>query len=272
MKPIQLIPFAIVILIILFVFNFAVMAGPPAWTGFGESIKAENTIPAKTLWDWMELLIIPFAVLIIGWTFSKVEKVKATKREEERSQNEMLESFFQTMTKLLIEHNLSVNPTLQLLSIARARINIAVKNLDGYRKGQILQFLYESKLINFDPTIELVGLDFRNAFLDEIVLGNSEIKGTYFNNASMKNANLSEAKFIACDFSDANLSGSTVPNADFSYSYLNKANLMNMDLTTVNFEGCELSGANLKGSKILKTQLDSIQKKEKIKLTKNLIL
>ena len=46
----------------------------PSWTGFGAYNEATKGSRAKTLWDWMELLIVP-AVLALGalW-FNKTQK------------------------------------------------------------------------------------------------------------------------------------------------------------------------------------------------------
>jgi uncharacterized protein YjbI with pentapeptide repeats len=248
------------------------MSSPPSWTGFGQSTLDKTIMPAKTLWDWLGLLIIPLAVGLIGWSFTQIEKAKTQKREEERSQNEILESFLQTMTNLIIEHNLQTSPNQQTLAIARARVNIAFNNLNGLRKGQVLQFLYESDLIDIKPKLLLLGANLQNAILDEIVLGKSEIKGVFFNKASIQRANLKGANLIGCDFSQANFSHSFLDNTNLSYANLSNAKLNNMDLTSINFEGANLTGANLKGSKILNSQLESIFKKDKIRVTKKNIL
>jgi uncharacterized protein YjbI with pentapeptide repeats len=272
MKIVRILLIIIIVSFIGIIFYLAVIPNPPSWTGFGESVKSDKLNEAKSLWDWLDLLIIPAAIALIGWLFSEIEKSKNNKREEERSQNEIVESFLQTMTNLIIEHGLHDNLNQQLLSIVRARINIAVNNLNGARRGQILQFLYESELIDFNPKIKLLGINFQNALLDEIVLGQSEIKGAYFNNASIKNANLKGGNFTGCDFSRANFSNSLLENTDFSYSILSKASLKYIDLTTVNFEGAILNGANLKGSTILKTQLENIHDKKKIKVSKTKVI
>lgn len=272
MKTFQIILIVIILCFVGFVIYLAIAPNPPVWTGFGESIKDEKKEAAKTLWDWLDLLIIPAAIALIGWSFSQVEKIKTKKREEERSQNEVLESFLKTMTDLIIDNNIYNNPTQQTLAIARARINIAFSNLNGQRKGQVLQFLYESDLIDINPKLKLLGANIQDAVLDEIVLGKSEIKGAYFNYASIQNANLNGAILIGSDFSYANLSKSLVVNVDLSYANLTRAKLKNMDLTSVNFEGANLTGANLKKSKILKTQLDSIRDKHKIKISKTKVL
>jgi len=272
MKALKISLTILVILIIIAIIYLATMNDPPNWTGFGKNVIDEKVSPAKTLWDWLDLLIIPVALGLIGWAYSQIEKVKTQNREEERKQNEILESFLETMTKLIMEHNLRSKPSQQTLAIARARINIAFNNINKLRKGQILQFLYESDLIDPKPILPLLGANLQDAILDEIVLGKSEIKGAFFNRASIQRANLKGANFIGCDFSQANFSNSLLNNANLSYTNLSESKLKHMDLTSVNFEGSNLSGADLRGSKILKAQLDSIFQKDNIKLTKKYVL
>jgi uncharacterized protein YjbI with pentapeptide repeats len=272
MKTLQIIIASFAICFIGFIVYLAFLPVPPVWTGFGESIKDETKEAAKTLWDWLDLLIIPVVIGLLGWSFSQAEKVKTKKREEERTENEIFESFLQTMTDLIIKNNLHDEPTRQTLAIARARINVALNNINGARKGQILQFLYESYLVDINPKLKLRGANLKDAVLDEIVLGESEIRGAYFNKASIENANLKGAILVGCDFSQANLSNSSVDNVDLSYSNLTKAKLKNIDLTTVNFEGVTLTGADLRGSKILRTQLEGIFHKNDIKITKKKIV
>ena len=120
--------------------------------------------------------------------------------------------------------------------------------------------------------LSLLGANFRKAILDEIVLGKSEMKGIYFNQASIKNAKLEGAILTGCDFSEVNFSSSSLKNANLSYANLTKAKLINMDLTTVNFEGADLTKASLKGSTISQVQLDSIYNKQKIKISKTKVL
>lgn len=106
MKTFQVLLIVIILIIIGFIAFYAIVPNPPEWTGFGEIEVDVTKFPAKTLWDWLDLLIIPMAIGIIGWSFSKIEKEKSKKREEERSQNEILESFLQTMTDLIIQYDL----------------------------------------------------------------------------------------------------------------------------------------------------------------------
>ena len=89
-----------------------------SWTGFGERILSNGDIVGeKTLWDWMELLIIPL-VLALGAFFLNrseraIERETAEKRAElereiatDRQQGEALKSYIDQMAGLLLENNL----------------------------------------------------------------------------------------------------------------------------------------------------------------------
>ena len=271
MKFIRIISIFFILIIFGFVAYFALSPNPPFWTGFGESTVKSNIEPAKTLWDWLDLLIIPLAILLLGWSYKEFEKARLQKNEDERSRNEALESFINVMTELIIDYNLTSPSNHKAKAIAKTRINMTLSMIDGSRKSQVLQFLYQSDLIDKNPILPLIGADFNNSILDNIVLLNAEIKGAYFENASIQNANINNINLNSSNLTNINLSGSTVENADFSYTNLANAKMNNMDLRTVNFEGSNLTNANLKKSRITKEQLDLIIHKDSIKTTKGLV-
>jgi uncharacterized membrane protein len=45
----------------------------PAWTGFGPYNEQLQGPRAKTLWDWLELIIIPLVLAIGAWILSSVD-------------------------------------------------------------------------------------------------------------------------------------------------------------------------------------------------------
>lgn len=272
MRAIKIIITIILLGLLCYIAYLAFLPEPPTWTGFGESAKDPKVEPAKTLFDWLKLLIIPLSLGLLGWLYKEAEKSKAKRSEEERSRNETINSFFNVITDLLQNHNLGNNPSVQTRAMVKTRINMTLSQLDEARKGQVLQFLYESDLIDTTPKIRLLGASFNDSVLDQIVLGGSEIRGAYFKNASIKNANLNGIILNSCNLEKANLSGSQVENADFGYTNLKKCKMKKMDLTTVDFEGADLTKANLKGSTIRQTQLDSIIHKKGIRLTKRKII
>src|SRR5688572_10373888 len=69
--------------------RFVLGSGWAVWTGFGEYTDKEGTYyRAKTLWDWMELLIVPTALAIIAYFFNKSERMNAQKLAETQARHE----------------------------------------------------------------------------------------------------------------------------------------------------------------------------------------
>lgn len=272
MKAIKITITCILLGLLCYIGYLAFLPEPPAWTGFGKLIKDEKIEPAKTLFDWLDLLIIPLSIGLLGWLYKEAEKSKTKKIEEERARSESLNSFFNIITDLLKDHDLSGTPSKQTKAMAKTRINVTLSQLDGGRKGQLLQFLYESDLIDISPKMKLLGANFNDSILDQIVLGGSEIRGAYFKNATIKEANLNGIILNSSNLENANLSGSLVDNSDFGYTNLKNSVMKNMNLTTVDFTGADLTNADLSGSTIKQSQLDSIFNKKGIKTTKNKII
>lgn len=273
MKIIRIILTCILFIAAAFIIYWAIQPdNSPEWSGFGTYNEKPDTERYKTLWDWLDLIIIPASIALFAWIYTEFEKDKNTRIEEEKAREKTLDYFINTMTELLVKHDLAGSPEQKRLAIARTRINLALPQLDGGRKGQILQFLYESDLVDKNPKFKLLGCNFNESQLDNIVLGQSEIKGAYFKDASFKKSNLIEVDFTSCDFTGADFTGSLMTNTNLSYAKLNNTKLENVDLTTVDFEGADLTSASLKGSKIKRSQLEGIFKKEKIKLNQTTII
>src|SRR5260221_2553850 len=118
--------------------------------------------PRKTLWDWLQLLIIP-AVLAVGGfiinlTISRGEQ-EATKQRakiereiaEDNQYEAALQAYIDKMSELLLEKKLrDSKPEDEVRKIARVRTLTVLPRLDNRRKKSILQFLYESGLIEMD--------------------------------------------------------------------------------------------------------------------------
>ena len=76
------------------------------WTGLGTSPKSTTTTPAKSVWDWLQFLIIPAAlagiVLWFNWQQSKTEHQIAQGQQQET----VLQGYLDRMAELLLEKNL----------------------------------------------------------------------------------------------------------------------------------------------------------------------
>lgn len=201
------------------------------WTGFGHCItqKQEDTEvrPSKTLWDWMNLLIVPFVLAIGGILYSRVEKQIEQNRNDENIQETVLSTYLERISSLLLENNLGDEDIhTPARDVALGWTMMVMPRLNGRRKGVALQFLYGSNLLNKENPILTLG----DVNLDGISL-NAWLEGIYLNGASMKNADLE---------------GCYLWGSDLSATYLEGANLEKANLGEINLENAFLEGANLK--------------------------
>lgn len=185
-------------------------------TGFAEYTgNVPKDDRGKTLWDWMELLIIPVVLAFGAFFFNKSERDNDRKIAEERIKSEQrvaldrqreitLQSYLDKMTELLLRENggLRESPSnSEVRIVARTRTLTTIRSLDGIRKGLIIQFLYEADLIGCRNTIlilneaNLTGIDLQKAFLFSAQI----------NYASMESANFSYSNLARVDFSFNNL-------------------------------------------------------------------
>jgi uncharacterized protein YjbI with pentapeptide repeats len=246
-------------IILAVVFLIAVIGGYSgswyfSWTGLADYTKPPGvTDRGKTLWDWLELLIIP-AVLAGGamW-FSRAEHEAERRIADDRLREAALQGYLDKMTELLLEKELRTSKEEdEVRAVARARTLTALRQLDGARKGTLLRFLYEADLINKDGAIiglhladlsgaRLSGADLHMADLSRTNLGGADLRGTHLLGADLNEADLSEA-----DLNWANLSGANLSEADLRGAFLFRIKL----------SGATLSGAKLRGAALGKITCD----------------
>lgn len=137
----------------------------------------------KTLYDWLQLLFVPVALTGFGFFLNYRER-KAAERHADKEQQEeerrtdherkieenrakterdiaedyqreaALQAYISEMSELLLHENLRKSEKdAEVRKIARVRTLTVLPRLDGKRKGSVLQFLYESGLIDKDNII-----------------------------------------------------------------------------------------------------------------------
>lgn len=223
-----------------------------------ETIRLKNTgFEGKSLWDWMELLIIP-AVLAVGAFYlnhseraverqiaedrAKLEREIATDRQQETA----LQAYIDRMSELLLKDKLRTTRNKEVRNVARTRTRSVLDGLDSMRKRFVLAFLFEAKLINTpEPVIYLVGANLKNvnlymANLESSVLHGANLQYSNLNFASLQNADLSRVNLEYASLSLTNLIG-----ADLTYAVLRNANLTYAFLRNTDLRGANLDNANL---------------------------
>lgn len=222
------------------------------WTGLqGYTNNKGEFVPPKKLWDWLQLLIIPILLSVGIWWLNKSQKKSEQQIETDRQRQKALEDYFAGMTDLLLKKKLrSSSNTDESRNVARTRTLAVLRILDGGRKAQAIQFLYESGLISKNPIVQLNGADLRDARFTGATLRASEMRGVYFNNAHFKGANLRDADMRGYDFSQADLTEAYMNNANLAQATLEKAKLSKANLTGAITVDANFGGVDKKGAKM----------------------
>jgi len=204
------------------------------WTGAG--------FLKKTFWDWLQLLIIPFALAIIAFSFNRVERKNEQLIASDNQQEAALQAYLDKMSELLLKDGLRESKlNAEVRSIARARTLTVLRRLDANRKVSLLRFLYESGLIDeSNRIIDLDGADLHAVDLHDVKLTRAALCGVDLSGADLRTVDLYEA-----DLENANLS-----NANLSGAYLLDTCMLCADLQEADLRGADLQGAKLERVKL----------------------
>ena len=152
------------------------------WLGVGErrwrKAPDEEVQPAKTLWDWLQLLIVPAILIGVTFVWSATQTRSDNKREdrriaadraaaEEARRDTTLQTFLDRMSDLIIHEGLlSTKRPPAVAAVAHTLTAAAVRRLDGARKGQVVLFLGDAGLLDAGSDMlldaDLTGADLTN--------------------------------------------------------------------------------------------------------------
>jgi hypothetical protein len=272
---------AIVVLIIWAAYlHYARGYGWATWTGFEEFVgpdlgQGPEYYRGKTLWDWLELLIVPVVLaggaLLFNFSERKSEWETAEKRfktereiAEARQQEEVLQNYLDKMTELLLKEGLLAKKDTEddpVIDVAQVRTVTTLRILGEKRRNILLQFLRDANLIDFllrEASMSEADLSYSD--LSNADLSGADLMHTNLSEANLRGANLSEARLILTRLRRAylngtNLSGAYLLGADLTDTNLCEANLRGANLSRVHLRGANLSGANLSGADVTLDQL-----------------
>lgn len=276
----------IVILIALTAFIFLVHMFGWDWTGFNGGYRKTTTTSTahgittateqpltRTLWDWLQLLIVPFILAIGGFWLNQLQKSREQRITEQRNktereialdnqQEQTLREYINSMSELLLDKGLRKSAEDdEVRKIARVRTLMVLLRLNAKRKGRVLQFLYESGLIDKGKHIvALEGANLRKAYLVFANLTGADLHGTNLkkaklNVASLSAADLSHAYLSGINLFRANLNKASLCDADLQGADLHKAELVEADLSRAFLIGANLQEANLSRANLQEAHL-----------------
>jgi uncharacterized protein YjbI with pentapeptide repeats len=228
------------------------------WTGFA----------GKTLWDWLQLLIIP--IILAGATIgfglwqahlADTQHLNDIQIANDQQQEATLEAYLNDMTTLLLDKKLGSQIVADKAASAEAAVVARAKTLtvlsrltDPQRKARVVQFLYEAHLIGYFasypyPTLphSLIG---PIIYLFDADLRGVDLHGTTLNGTDLDDIDLSDANLSSANLSYTQLFASTLNGATLIEANLIGANLRGTDLIRADLSGAALNGADLNGANL----------------------
>ncbi len=171
--------------------------------------------------------------LTISRSEQNATKQRAKTEQEiasDRQRAEALQSYIDKMAELMLHENFEESKyDGKAPIIARARTLTVLPRLDGRRKGEVIQFLYDANLVS---SINLYGIDLNDAILPFARLHGAFLDGAQFHKAFLIGANLSNAILYATDLNGADLRGADLRGANLGNADLSEANLSEAIVTT----------------------------------------
>ncbi|MCC6607881.1 MAG: pentapeptide repeat-containing protein [Anaerolineae bacterium] len=247
------------------------------WMGIiVDPVSGRSPEDYRTLWEWLDLLIIPAVLALGGWWLNKTQRetelqIAQEQRAEDyriaeaknqtdkqiakdRNQQALLDGYFDRMTSLILEKGLKdPDSGNEIRNIARTHTLSVLRNLDGKRKGQVLSFLNETGLIQKQnhgqppPMISLHSAELRGA--DLIMIPLRELYDANYWTPALVTRLIKEDydKYLPGTTKtwSADLRDCALKDADLSYAAFILTDLSGTDFDEANLNGAILVLANL---------------------------
>ncbi len=212
--------------------------------------KTSTGFEDKTLWDKLQLfgtlampLIIALATVGLGLLQLHLAEVQHQQDQQlalDQQRETTLKTCLDEIKDLLLNKSLRASkPQDEVRIVARGEVLAALRQLNGVRKGLLMQFLSEAGLITSgrnDVIIDLSGADLSGADLS-----NADLSGAHLSNADLSSADLSTALLSGAIMSNDDLSGADLSDADLNGAHLK-------DATGITIEELEEEATTLKGA------------------------
>jgi hypothetical protein len=245
-----------------------------------------------TLWNWLDLLIVPVVLALGGYLFTRTENQRTRQsandqkdldRElanqqtesdryiaDQRRQDVTLQAYLDQIGQLLLDKDRPLRQSKEgdeVRTLARARTVTILRRLDSARNRDILQFLREARLTPSPEQNGLGGSTDAVIRLDYTNLSKAELRGANLDSFDLQETNLSDADlrdaYLAWSFlhktvlRGANLRGATLGgDSDLSgHTDLSYADLRSTILKDANLSNADLSNADLSNAKVTSEQL-----------------
>lgn len=241
------------------------------WIGTG--------LAGKTSWDVIQLLLIPLVLAGAGYWFSYTQMQSSLQSSQKQHDTDLqiaadqqrettLKTSLDDLKDLLLNKSLRASKAGdEVRVVARVEALAALRQLDGKRKGQLIQFLFEAGLIivsgnlSKNPgAISLYGANLSDAILNNANLAYADLSGADLHGANLSGADAHTSSLYFANLQGANLDHTILIGANLSYAdcrsaKLSNANLGGGQLELTHLDGVDLDGADLDGADLLGADL-----------------
>ena len=204
-----------------------ITSGPSA----GTVTRTEEYQPGKTLWDWLQLLIIPVVLAVAALLFNLATTRTEQKIASDKQREDLLQTYLDCMSELLLERQLHSPASPYEIrnvtrdgarNVARVRTITILFQLDARRIGYVFAFLREAGLMSTTSEsivnlkqANLNKINFSQAVITEIDLRDTNLSGADLSGADLREANLKGATDITPEELEKvakTLQGATMPD------------------------------------------------------------
>ena len=220
-----------------------------------------------TVRDWLQLLIVPLALVVIGFLFTMQQDARQQKIEDQRAQqaqnienqraeaerelavqraqDEALQAYLNQMSELMLNRNLiEAKDGDSVYTLAQARTSTAISRLDADHNRHVTRFLSDSGLSGQAGEESSISL-FRQIDLSGADLSGADLRGADLSGATLNNVTITDAFLAGADLRDARLN-----KANLSYASVFDANLRNAVVLAADLRHTDLSYSNLSGANL----------------------
>lgn len=237
------------------------------WTGLPEyqySIAPDQFYQRqRTLWDWLDLLIVPAALAAGALWLSRSQQKRDWDIAADMRQERVLQEYYDRISDLLIEHGLlNRHNNETAVAVAQALTLSALRSLDINRRVLLIRFLHNAKLIQADSSIlslidtDFAGAEFHHLYLRDVKLSYMDFSRSNFRKSMLNGANLAGSRFMHANLSGATLFEAILIGTDFRGADMRGADLGKTDASGADFAGADLRGANLSGATLISANFE----------------
>lgn len=178
------------------------------------------------------------------------------RQSDERSMRTTFENYIQEISSLLLNRKFNRTDPEHLLHI-RVKTLTTLRHVDAVRSRDIIQFLYESRLLrtNLPKEVRLTlnGADLSN--VEFVGLGSRVLDLRYLNLAGVYAPNI---VFARCDLQEANFDEAILTNAKFSSLRMNNASFRSIYATDMTMTDIPFYGNDFRNSILHRIRLSRI--------------